>query len=380
MKRLGVLILSFLLISTFTIFFPRVKSEETPVQFSPLQQIINKAQEGSTIKVAPGTYYGVTKVNKTLTLIGNDVVLDANGWHIALLVTAPHVILRGFRIQNTSRYEKGYPSQPELSELQLRIAMMGSGIFVHFVTANISQVTVSNCYAGIGFTNSPGDSYVINCTITHCFWGVLFFDACYVTIFNSVIRDNLFTYYYPDGNVAETGGGGIWLWDNTQMNMTYTTLLNTNWALTISNLAYFSRVRFNNFVNNTHQVYICPGAKWVAEWDRNYWSDYAGSDLYSGQYQNVTGSDGIGDTPYIIDFYNKDNHPSMEDPSLPPPPPPNPADLNNDGKVDIKDVAIVALAYGSSPESENWNPIADVNKDGKVDIKDVAIVALAYGN
>ena len=30
----------------------------------------------------------------------------------------------------------------------------------------------------------------------------------------------------------------------------------------------------------------------------NYWSDYNGADLYSGPYQNVTGSDGIGDTPY----------------------------------------------------------------------------------
>jgi len=54
-------------------------------------------------------------------------------------------------------------------------------------------------------------------------------------------------------------------------------------------------------------------------------------------------------------------------------------DLNGDGKVDIKDIAIVSKAYGSQLGDPNWNPVADVNGDGKVDIKDVAIVASHYG-
>jgi len=32
----------------------------------------------------------------------------------------------------------------------------------------------------------------------------------------------------------------------------------------------------------------------------NYWSDYNGTDYYRGPHQNETGSDGIGDTPYIF--------------------------------------------------------------------------------
>jgi parallel beta-helix repeat protein len=32
----------------------------------------------------------------------------------------------------------------------------------------------------------------------------------------------------------------------------------------------------------------------------NFWSDYDGTDLYSGPYQNETGSDGIGDKPYVL--------------------------------------------------------------------------------
>jgi parallel beta-helix repeat protein len=43
----------------------------------------------------------------------------------------------------------------------------------------------------------------------------------------------------------------------------------------------------------------------------NYWSDYTGVDMKSGPYQNETGSDGIGDTPYVIDATNTDHYPLM---------------------------------------------------------------------
>jgi len=50
-------------------------------------------------------------------------------------------------------------------------------------------------------------------------------------------------------------------------------------------------------------------------------------------------------------------------------------DVNGDLKVDIRDLQIVAVAFGSTPSSSNWNPYADVNGDGRVDIRDVALVA-----
>jgi hypothetical protein len=54
-------------------------------------------------------------------------------------------------------------------------------------------------------------------------------------------------------------------------------------------------------------------------------------------------------------------------------------DLNHDGTIDIKDISIVAKAYGSDPTKPNWNPIADLNGDGYVDIKDISIVAKVFG-
>lgn len=43
----------------------------------------------------------------------------------------------------------------------------------------------------------------------------------------------------------------------------------------------------------------------------NHWTDYSGTDSYRGPYQNETGSDGIGDTPYVIDENNIDTYPLM---------------------------------------------------------------------
>ncbi len=71
---------------------------------------------------------------------------------------------------------------------------------------------------------------------------------------------------------------------------------------------YFSRDNtffHNNLLNNTFQAY----AEWnVNIWDDgypsggNYWSDYAGVDA---------NSDGIGDSPYVIDERNQDRYPLM---------------------------------------------------------------------
>jgi len=54
-------------------------------------------------------------------------------------------------------------------------------------------------------------------------------------------------------------------------------------------------------------------------------------------------------------------------------------DINGDDKVDIRDVAVVASAFGSYPGHPRWNPDADLNLDGRVDIRDVAIVASNFG-
>jgi hypothetical protein len=57
-------------------------------------------------------------------------------------------------------------------------------------------------------------------------------------------------------------------------------------------------------------------------------------------------------------------------------------DFVPNGKVDGKDIAIVAMCYGSAPGCPppyKWNANCDANDDGKVDGKDITLIALHFG-
>jgi hypothetical protein len=55
------------------------------------------------------------------------------------------------------------------------------------------------------------------------------------------------------------------------------------------------------------------------------------------------------------------------------------ADLNYDGTVNMKDIGLVAKAFGTKDGDTRWNAICDVNKDGLVNMRDVGIVARSFG-
>ena len=72
--------------------------------------------------------------------------------------------------------------------------------------------------------------------------------------------------------------------------------------------SYGNRIYNNNFVDNAQHVYPYLDLNfWDAGYPSggNYWSGRwaAGKDIYSGLYQNETGSDGIRDAPYGLDKY-----------------------------------------------------------------------------
>lgn len=57
----------------------------------------------------------------------------------------------------------------------------------------------------------------------------------------------------------------------------------------------------------------------------------------------------------------------------------NTYDLDQDGDVDILDIAEAAYAFGSYPNHPRWNSTADVNNDMRVDIIDIALIARNFG-
>lgn len=127
-------------------------------------------------------------------------------------------------------------------------------------------------------------------------------------------------------------------------------------------------IYWNNVVNNSLQAYVRLGS--VNLWDSgypyggNYWSDYNGSDA---------NRDGLGDTAYVIDQQNVDRYPLVLPAGF------FPWDMNEDGYVGVDDIFAAAVAFGSNPESDRWNPKADLNKDNYVGIDDVQTIAQNFG-
>jgi len=60
-------------------------------------------------------------------------------------------------------------------------------------------------------------------------------------------------------------------------------------------------------------------------------------------------------------------------------------DINGDAKVDMKDIALVAVAFGTIPGHPRWNPDVDITgptclvPDNRVDMRDVSLVAQNFG-
>lgn len=146
------------------------------------------------------------------------------------------------------------------------------------------------------------------------------------------ISDNNMTY----NGIPATPGAAICIWNSTDCQVTRNWIKNNNHGLIIDCTSQIlitqnsiseneqavkwvnssnDTVYHNNFRNNNPQVQVQPPGGSVNNWDNgypsggNYWSDYSGEDQYGGLYQNETGSDGIGDTPYVINENNTDSFP-----------------------------------------------------------------------
>jgi hypothetical protein len=56
-----------------------------------------------------------------------------------------------------------------------------------------------------------------------------------------------------------------------------------------------------------------------------------------------------------------------------------PGDIDGNFKVQLQDLVILAMAYGSKPGDSNWNPNADIDGNNVVGLSDLVILAQHYG-
>jgi len=108
---------------------------------------------------------------------------------------------------------------------------------------------------------------------------------------------------------------GIYLTSSDNNNIMNCNAYNNNeYGIYLYSSSNGNVIYHNNFIDNVQNAYDACSNTWDDGYPSggNYWSDYSGVDNYSGPGQNISGSDGIGDTPYnITGGSNQDRYPSM---------------------------------------------------------------------
>ena len=127
---------------------------------------------------------------------------------------------------------------------------------------------------------------------------------------NNSVSENTITNNSYVGNYS-----GIYLYGSFNNTISGNIIMANHYGIDLTRSSN-NIIYHNDFIDNTQHAHI--GASGYANfWDDgypsggNYWTDFTGEDLYNGPYQNETGSDGIGDTPYIINEENVDRYPLM---------------------------------------------------------------------
>jgi len=54
-------------------------------------------------------------------------------------------------------------------------------------------------------------------------------------------------------------------------------------------------------------------------------------------------------------------------------------DINSNGMVEISDIILCALSFGSQLGDPKWNPDADLDGNGIIDIVDLVIIGVNFG-
>jgi parallel beta-helix repeat protein len=262
------------------------------------------------------------------------------------------------------------------------IAENGVGMDLYsFANCSIAGNNVTNNVGrGIQMLVSGNDSVSQNSLIQNGLDGMYSYNSNNNTISGNQVIGNMRDGLWIDtcdnclvahNNVSLSGDNGINLLSSTNCQVQYNRVIGNSFVGILlsfgangnlivgnyvsGNIVYgisiyassFNKVSSNNFLNK-YQAQVLFGSS--NAWDDgypsggNFWSDYVGQDLYWGQYQNLTGGDGMGDRPYVIDSDNMDRYPLMS-------------------QSRVHDVAIVKAALDLDQPYVGWT--VDVNVTAK---------------
>lgn len=310
----------------------------TSQRFKKIQDAIDNATAGDTVRVYAGTYYENVVVDKTLTLIGNGSFTIVNGSNKGTVFTikADYCNLSDFFIMGTGPGYGGYWPNYAGILLQSNFNTVANctctlnevGIYIYNKGYNkiINCLFNSNFYHGINLTGTS-NNYISSCSISFNRVGIGFAGSDANTIDNNTISQN--SLY------------GIELHSSEGNTFTYNTLMkNKNVGLLLTEYSNHNLVHLNNMIDNNNGGKQATDTYKNNDWNGtskgNYWSEWTSPD---------NNTDGIVDNPYIIggNAGAKDHYPLTTIVSGTSPPPPT----NKPPKIITQNVqtAYVGIRY-----------------------------------
>jgi parallel beta-helix repeat protein len=373
-RHFYVLIIIATLLTNVLVFAIHIQSAKAstitvPDDYPTIQEAVNNANAGDTVFVRNGTYYEHIVVDKTLSLIGENVestVLNGTDIDPTMIVEANDVKISGFTFEGWTFSNIVINTTNGVIITGNKIIFSSLGVDVE---NSINATIENNLIDGNGLDNIgvmlaySSECRIANNTITNAIYdGIRLWFSNNNSLHQNLIMNNNY---------------GIFFFESSQNTVTENTISkNSGPGIDLESSSSNNKFMHNNFIDNwTPGFYDSTVNTWDDGYPSggNYWSDYNGTDFFGGEYQNDTVTDGIGDTPYFVDASNRDNYPLMF------PFGSIPGDVDGDGSVGIDDIFLVASHFSNKLGEPGYFRIHDLNGDGYIGVDDIFITALHFG-
>jgi len=252
--------------------------------------------------------------------------IDATSTYgVYILMTTAHYVIRGVHVSGSESMGVALFSAPNGTVEDSLFDEGDYGIVAFGVNGvNITRNTMANLEIGMEFMAvswaniSENDlSNMSMCAMVALLVDNLTFESNVCTggeYFGVVLATANYT-TIRDNTISGCGYMGIAMNDTQGTVIEYNDITgNSRWGVAVMN-STDTRVYHNRFIGNAVQAMNdnSTGTIWDDGYPSggNYWSDYTGSDSYSGPDQDLPGPDGIGDMPYVTDGGGVDRYPWM---------------------------------------------------------------------
>jgi parallel beta-helix repeat protein len=319
---------------------PYVHNLNTGLDYVTIQAAIDAPEtlDGHTILADKGIYQECVVINKSISLVGEDrdltVIDGSNSW--PLNVTADGVTITGFTMTHFSRsLWLTSVHNCTISNNTIESSFDGIEVDGHSTDITISYNLIRNNTRDGMYVAGLNHHIYNNTVLGNGNYGLLLqidvstsirCSGCVVEKNNflqngwqgsnngGIMLDRADNSTISKNAISQNSGfGGICLLNGCCNNsITENYVEGNSYGIRDAYDSRDNRIYHNCFDGNTYNALTLTS---VDTWDDgypsggNYWSDYAGVDLFWGPSQNLTGSDGIGDTVYAIGPNNVDHYP-----------------------------------------------------------------------